>query len=147
MPPPSFRPIAVVVAVAACGALPFAGCSDDPAGAPGEGTLDADASGADGMDAAPTDGAPSDAGDAVDPGADGGQDPDGGQDTGAEAVDAPDSGSANTAGLSTMRALAGSSTGISITSIRNSAVRSSPGASSMQPGSSSSSRTVAVPEL
>ena len=43
----------------------------------------------------------------------------------------PVSGSAKTAGLSTMRDCDGSSTGISMTSIRNKAVRSSPGDSSI----------------
>ena len=42
----------------------------------------------------------------------------------------PVSGSAKTAGESTMRASEGRSTGISMTSMRNSAVRSSPGDSS-----------------
>ena len=54
---------------------------------------------------------------------------------------------ANTRGLSTIRAFAGSASGISITSMLNSAVRVSPVLSPMQPASSSSSRTPEVPEL
>jgi hypothetical protein len=46
-----------------------------------------------------------------------------------------------------IRARDGSLTGISITSMRNSAVRVSPATSPTQPLSSSSSRTEAVPEL
>ncbi len=51
------------------------------------------------------------------------------------------------AGLEVMLALDGSLTGISTISMRNIAVRSSPGTSPIQPASSSSSRTPAVPEL
>ena len=57
----------------------------------------------------------------------------------------PVASSAKTAGLSTIRAAAGLATGISITSMRNRAVRLSPGFA-MQPASSFSSRTRAVPE-
>ena len=55
--------------------------------------------------------------------------------------------SAKTAGLEVMRDFDGSALGISTTSIRKSAVRLSPGTLPMQPASSSSLRTPAVPEL
>ena len=60
---------------------------------------------------------------------------------------APVSASENTVGLSIIRDFEGSLMGISITSIRKRAVRSSPGVPSIQFSNSSSSRTLEVPEL